>query len=139
VAATDRAAGVIASGQHGTTFGGGALACRAALEFFDILEELFPNIIHVGGYFRMQLMDLARKFSFIKEVRGTGLMIGVELEFAGKQIVLDCMAKGLLINCTHNTVLRALPPYILGEKEVDRAISILKAVLRKAKPPAVTQ
>jgi len=139
VAATDRAAGVIASGQHGTTFGGGALACRAALEFFDILEELFPNIIHVGGYFRMQLIDLARKHSFIKEVRGTGLMIGVELEFSGKQIVLDCMAKGLLINCTHNTVLRALPPYILGEKEVDRAISILKAVLRKAKPPAVTQ
>jgi len=72
-------------------------------------------------------------------VRGTCLMIGVELEFSGKQIVLDCMAKGLLINCTHNTVLRALPPYILGEKEVDRAISILKAVLRKAKPPAVTQ
>ena len=136
VAATDRAAGVIASGQHGTTFGGGALACRAALEFFDILEELFPNIIHVGGYFRMQLMDLARKHSFIKEVRGTGLMIGVELEFAGKQVVLDCMTKGMLINCTHNTVLRALPPYILGEKEVDRAISILKAVLRKAKPPA---
>ena len=135
LAATERAAATIASGQHGTTFGGGALACRAALEFFDILEELFPNIIHVGGYFRMQLMDLARHFGFIKEVRGTGLMIGVELEFAGKQIVLDSMAKGLLINCTHNTVLRALPPYILSEKEVDRAMKILKAVFRKTKPP----
>ena len=138
MAATERAASAIGSGQHGTTFGGGPLACRAALEFFDILEELLPNIIQVGGYFRMQLMELARHFTFIKEVRGTGLMIGVELEFAGKQIVLDAMAKGLLINCTHNTVLRALPPYILTEKEVDRAIAILKAVFKKAKAPEVT-
>jgi acetylornithine/N-succinyldiaminopimelate aminotransferase len=135
VAATDKAASVIAPGQHGTTFGGGPLACHAALEFFDILEDLLPNIIHVGGYFRMRLMELARHFSFIKEVRGFGLMIGVELEFAGKQIVLDCMAKGLLINCTHNTVLRALPPYILTEQDVDRAISVLKAVFKKVKPP----
>ena len=136
VAATEKAASVIAPGQHGTTFGGGPLACHAALEFFDILEDLLPNIIHVGGYFRMRLMELARQFGFIKEVRGFGLMIGVELEFAGKQIVLDCMSKGLLINCTHNTVLRALPPYILTEQDVDRAISVLKAVFKKAKPPA---
>ncbi|MEO5922654.1 MAG: aspartate aminotransferase family protein [Bryobacteraceae bacterium] len=135
VAAKEAAAAVIAPGQHGTTFGGGPLACRAALEFFDILEELLPNIIHVGGYFRMRLVELARQFGFIKEVRGFGLMIGVELEFAGKQIVLDCMAKGLLINCTHTTVLRALPPYILTEQDVDRAISVLKAVFKKAKPP----
>lgn len=136
VAAKEHAASVIAAGQHGTTFGGGPLACRAALEFFDILEELLPNILHVGGYFRMHLMELARHFSFIKEVRGVGLMIGVELEFAGKQIVLDCMEKGLLINCTHNTVLRALPPYILTEQDVDRAVSVLKAVFKKTKPPA---
>lgn len=136
IAATERAASVIAAGQHGTTFGGGPLACHAALEFFDILEELLPNIIHVGGYFRMRLMELARHFSFIKEVRGVGLMVGVELEFAGKQIVLDCMEKGLLINCTHNTVLRALPPYILTEQDVDRAITVLKGVFKKTKPPA---
>ncbi len=137
VAATERAASVIAAGQHGTTFGGGPLACHVALEFFDILEELLPNIIHVGGYFRMRLMELARHFGFIREVRGFGLMIGVELEFAGKQIVLDCMEKGLLINCTHNTVLRALPPYILTEQDVDRAISVLKTVFKKTKPPAL--
>jgi predicted acetylornithine/succinylornithine family transaminase len=135
VAATERAASVIAAGQHGTTFGGGPLACHVALEFFDILEDLLPNIIHVGGYFRMRLMELARQFSFIREVRGFGLMIGVELEFAGKQIVLDCMEKGLLINCTHNTVLRALPPYILSEQDVDRAITVLKAVFKRTKPP----
>ncbi len=135
VAATDRAATMLPAGQHGTTFGGGALACRVALEFFDILEELLPNIIHVGGYFRMRLMELARNFSFIREVRGYGLMIGVEIEFPGKQIVLDCMEKGLLINCTHGTVLRALPPYILSEQDVDRAVTVLKSVFRKAKPP----
>jgi acetylornithine/N-succinyldiaminopimelate aminotransferase len=135
VAATERAASVITAGQHGTTFGGGPLTCRVALEFFDILEELLPNIIHVGGYFRMRLMELARHFGFIKEVRGFGMMIGVELEFAGKQVVLDCMEKGLLINCTHNTVLRALPPYILTETDVDRAISVLKAVFKKTKTP----
>jgi predicted acetylornithine/succinylornithine family transaminase len=135
VAATERAASAIGKGQHGTTFGGGALACRVALEFFDILDELLPNIIHVGGYFRMHLMDLAKKFSFIQEVRGYGLMIGVELEFAGKQIVLDAMEQGLLINCTHDKVLRALPPYILTEQDVDRAVTVLKRVFKKAKPP----
>src|SRR5579862_7002083 len=136
VAATERAASAIGTGQHGTTFGGGPLACHVALEFFDILDELLPNIIHVGGYFRMRLMELAKHFSFIKEVRGFGLMIGVEIEFPGKQIVLDCIEEGLLINCTHDTVLRALPPYILGEQDVDRAITVLKRVFKKAKAPA---
>ncbi|MEP7354587.1 MAG: aspartate aminotransferase family protein [Acidobacteriota bacterium] len=135
VAATDRAASAIAAGQHGTTFGGGPLATRAALEFFDILEELLPNIIHVGGYFRMRLMELARHYGFIREVRGFGLMIGVELDFAGKQIVLDCMEKGLLINCTHGNVLRMLPPYILCEQDVDRAIAVLRGVFKKTKAP----
>jgi acetylornithine/N-succinyldiaminopimelate aminotransferase len=136
VAANERAASAIAAGQHGTTFGGGPLACRLALEFFDILEELLPSIIHVGGYFRMQLMDMARHYSFIKEVRGFGLMIGVDLEFAGKQMVLDCMSRGLLINCTHTTVLRMLPPYILTEQDVDRAVGVLKAVFKRAKAPS---
>jgi predicted acetylornithine/succinylornithine family transaminase len=135
VAAKEAAASVIGAGQHGTTFGGGPLACRVALEFFDILDELLPNIIHVGGYFRMHLMDLMRHFSFIKEVRGYGLIVGVELEFPGKQIVLDCMAKGVLINCTHDTVLRALPPYILTEQDVDRAVAVLRGVFKKAKAP----
>jgi acetylornithine/succinyldiaminopimelate/putrescine aminotransferase len=63
-------------------------------------------------------------------------MIGVELDFPGKQIVLDCIEEGLLINCTHDKVLRALPPYILTETDVDRAAMILKRVLKKAKPPA---
>jgi acetylornithine/N-succinyldiaminopimelate aminotransferase len=65
-------------------------------------------------------------------VRGQGLMIGVELTFPGKQLVLDAMEQGLLINCTHDTVLRFLPPYICAEKEIDRAVSILKRVFKLA-------
>jgi acetylornithine/N-succinyldiaminopimelate aminotransferase len=136
VAATELAAGNIAPGMHGTTFGGGPLACRVALEFFDILDTLMPAITQTGSYFRMRLTELAKKHSFIKEVRGYGLMIGVELDFPGNQIVLDAMAEGLLINCTHNLVLRALPSYTLTEQDVDRAIRVLDKVFKKSKPPA---
>jgi predicted acetylornithine/succinylornithine family transaminase len=136
VAATDSAAANLPAGMHGTTFGGGPLACRVALEFFDILDTLMPGITQTGSYFRMRLTELAKKHSFIKEVRGYGLMIGVELDFSGKQIILDAMAEGLLMNCTHNVVLRALPPYILTEQDVDRAIRVLDKVFKKAKPPA---
>jgi|HubBroStandDraft_6_1064221.scaffolds.fasta_scaffold212446_1 acetylornithine/N-succinyldiaminopimelate aminotransferase len=135
VAATERAAAGIAAGMHGTTFGGGPLACRVALEFFDVLDTLLGNISDTGSYFRMRLTELAKRYSFIKEVRGHGLMIGMELDFSGKQIVLDAIEQGLLINCTHNTVLRALPPYILTEQDVDRAVRVLDKVLKKAKPP----
>lgn len=133
IAANERAAASIGSGMHGSTFGGGPLACRVALEFFDILDELLPHIIHVGGYFRMRLTELAKHFSFIKEIRGFGLMLGVELDIAGKQIVLDAMEEGVLINCTHDVVLRMLPPYILSEQDVDRAMAVLTRVLKKAK------
>ncbi len=133
IAANERAAAAITSGMHGSTFGGGPLACRVALEFFDILDPLLPQIVQVGAYFRMRLTELAKRYSFIKEVRGFGLMIGVELDIPGKQIVLDAIEQGLLINCTHDTVLRMLPPYILTEHDVDRAITVLNKVLKKAK------
>ena len=133
IMANEKAAATIKPGMHGTTFGGGALACRVALEFCDILDELLPSIRRVGGYFQEQLNELARKRACIKEVRGFGLMLGAELHIPGKQIVLDAMAAGLLINCTHDTVLRFLPPYIITEKEVDQAVRILGRVLAKAK------
>jgi acetylornithine/N-succinyldiaminopimelate aminotransferase len=133
IAANERAAAAIGPGMHGSTFGGGPLACRIALEFFDILDELLPHIVHVGGYFRMRLTELAKHYQFIREIRGFGLMLGVELDIPGKQIVLDAMEEGVLINCTHDTVLRMLPPYILTEQDVDRAISVLNKVLKKAK------
>lgn len=132
IAANERAAASIGAGMHGSTFGGGPLACRVALEAFDLIEELLPQITSVGGYFRMRLNELARHLTFIREVRGTGLMIGVELDFPCKEVVTDAMQEGLLVNVTHDAVVRMLPPYILTEQEVDRAMTGLEKVLRRA-------
>jgi predicted acetylornithine/succinylornithine family transaminase len=131
VIANEKAASALGPGMHGTTFGGGPLACRLALETLDIIGESLLHIHHVGGCFRMELQELARRFSFIKEVRGFGLMIGMELDIPGRQLVLDGMAEGLLFNCTHDTVIRFLPPYIITEPEVDRAVKILTKLLKK--------
>jgi acetylornithine/N-succinyldiaminopimelate aminotransferase len=136
IAVNEKAAATIKPGMHGSTYGGGPLACRVALEFFDILDELLPSIQNVGGYFRMRLTELARRYSFIREVRGHGLMIGVELEISGKQLVLDGIAAGILFNCTHETVLRFLPPYILTEQDVDQSIAVLDKLLANAGKPA---
>jgi len=133
IMASEKAAATIKPGMHGTTFGGGALACRVALEFCDILDELLPSIQRVGGYFHVELNELARKHACVKEVRGFGLMLGMELHMPGKQAVLDAMAEGLLINCTHDTVLRFLPPYIITEKEVDQGVKTLGRILGKLK------
>jgi len=135
IIANEKAAATIKLGMHGSTYGGGPLACRVALEFFDILDELLPSINSVGGYFRMKLTELMRTFSFIKEVRGQGLMIGVELDFPCKQLVLDGIKEGILFNVTHETVVRFLPPYILTEQDVDRAMAAFTKILRKAKRP----
>lgn len=129
IAANERAAKSIRPGMHGSTFGGNALAARVSLEFFDILDGLLPQIRRVGDYFRAELKRLATRFDFIREVRGYGLMIGVQLTIPGKDIVARAMKEGLLMNCTHDTVLRFLPPYITTEAEVDEAVAILERVL----------
>ena len=128
IVANERAAKAIRPGMHGSTFGGNALAAHVALEFLDILEDLLPAIVRVGDYFRTELRRLAAKFDFITDVRGYGLMIGVELNRSGTNIVTRAMQEGLLLNCTHDTVLRFLPPYIVTEKEIDEAIAILDRV-----------
>ena len=133
IIANEKAAATIKPGMHGSTYGGGPLACRVALEFFDILDELLPSINSVGGYFRMRLTELMRTYSFIKDVRGQGLMIGVEIDFPCKHLVLEGIKEGLLFNCTHDTVLRFLPPNILTEQDVDRAIPALTRIFDRAR------
>ena len=134
IIANEKAAAAIGPGMHGSTFGGSALACRVALEFFDILDELLPSDPPRGQLFPAAARRAGqRKHSFIQEVRGFGLMIGVEMEIPGKQMVLDAMADGLLINCTHETVLRFLPPYIVTEKDVDAAMKVLAKIFSKQK------
>jgi acetylornithine/succinyldiaminopimelate/putrescine aminotransferase len=136
ILANEKSAAAIKPGMHGTTFGGGPLACRVALEFLEILDELLPHIQEVGGYFHLKLNELARKHGFVKEVRGFGLMLCVELAIPGKQLVLDALAAGLLMNCTHDTVLRFLPPYNVTEKEIDQAVKVLAKLFAKVKSDA---
>jgi acetylornithine/N-succinyldiaminopimelate aminotransferase len=131
--ANEKAAAALKLGMHGTTFGGGPLACRVALEFLDILDDLLPSIRNTGAYLQEKLRALAGKHGFVKEVRGFGLMVGMELTIPGKQLVLDAIEAGLLINCTHDTVLRFLPPYIVTEKEIDRAVRILSRLFAKVR------
>ncbi|MDX2178354.1 MAG: aspartate aminotransferase family protein [Bryobacteraceae bacterium] len=134
VVASERAAAGIDPGMHGTTYGGGPLVTRVALEFYETLDELLPQIVRVGSYFRDELRRLAKRFSFVREVRGEGLMIGVEIDFPCKHFVQEGFAEGLLFNVTHDTVVRFLPPYIVTEKEIDRAIRGLTKIFKRAKP-----
>jgi predicted acetylornithine/succinylornithine family transaminase len=132
----ERAAAAIAPGMHGTTFGGGALACRVAIEFYAILDEIFPQMRRVSAYFFDGLRALKSKHSIVKDVRGFGLMMGMEIGFPCKHFVQEGMKLGMLFNVTHENVVRLLPPYILTEKEVDKALTGLGRILRKAKPAA---
>ena len=97
----------------------------------NVLEELLPQIRERGEYFRHKLESLKSRYSFIKEVRVRGLMIGVELDRPGKELVTECMKEGLLINCTHDVVLRFLPPFIISESEIDKACRILSRVFKR--------
>lgn len=138
VVANEKAASAIDPGMHGTTFGGGALTCRVALEFYELLEGLLPQMRRVGDYFRAELRRLGEKHGFITEVRGHGLMIGAEIDRPGKQMVIDGIEEGILFNCTHDTVLRFLPPYILEETHVDEAMAGLDRVFARAKAAAAS-
>jgi acetylornithine/N-succinyldiaminopimelate aminotransferase len=134
IVSNERASQSIAQGMHGSTFGGGVLACRVALEFFEELDKLLPAISQNGNYFRIRLNELKKKNPIIKDVRGEGLMIGMELTAPAKELVPAAMEQGLLINCTHDTVLRFLPPYIVTEREIDKAVSITGKLLKNFKP-----
>lgn len=115
-------------GTHGTTFGGNPLACMAGYATVNIIEELLPHVNEVGEYFLNKLKVL-KKYDFVKDIRGLGLMIGVELSFNGNNIVNKMLEKGYLINCTSDTVLRFLPPLIIDKKDVDDFVKALDEVM----------
>ena len=128
----EKAVDGLKAGDHGTTFGGGPLACRLSLEFMRMLgeENLLQRVTEVGAYFRKQLRRLARRQpGLIKETRGLGLMIGAELTFNGKGVVAKMMERGFLMNCTHDTVLRFLPPYIIRKPEIKEMLANLEEVI----------
>jgi len=133
---TRRVAGAIDPGMHGTTFGGGPLVCRVAIEFLKVLAGLLDHVAEVGDYFRERLEQLKTPGGPVVEVRGIGLMLGMELNSAAlaKDAVAELLRRKILINRTSETVLRFLPPYIIEKKHVDRVIRALAEVLPGPKP-----
>ena len=132
-------AAAISPGQHGTTFGGGPLACRVGLEYLAIVEEehLLDNVVKVGGYLKQQLDELVGKYAATREVRGRGFIQGLVLDIPARPLVEHGLAEGVLFNVTQDTVLRFLPPFLLQEKHVDKGIRVLKKLLgRKRKKAA---
>lgn len=127
-------------GMHGTTFGGGPLACAVAIEFLRVAEQLMPHVRRIGAYFQAQLEWLKAKHACVREVRGKGLMLGMELDSAdaAKSIVSQLMQHHILINRTNEAVLRFLPPYIIQKKHVDEVIRELDSALGSAGPTRVT-
>jgi len=120
-------------GTHASTFGGSPIVCAASLAVFEAIkkEKLLANTKKMGEYLKSLLTVLKDKYSFIKQVKGLGLMLGIELEMEGKEVVTNCINKGLLINCTHDKILRIMPPVNVTKKEIDKAINILDEVLHK--------
>ena len=131
--AKEEFANAISPGQHGTTFGGGPLACRVALEFLAIVEDekLLENVNKVGAYLQQELKTIVEKSAVAKEVRGRGFIQGINLEIPARPIVDAALAEGVLFNSTQDTVVRFLPPFLLEEKHVDKGIRVLKKLLRK--------
>jgi acetylornithine/N-succinyldiaminopimelate aminotransferase len=130
---TETVAARVSPGMHGTTFGGGPLACAVALEFLSIVEQeqLLENIRARSAELREGLAKLASRFEFIREIRGEGLMIGIELSVEGAPFVAEAMERGLLINCTHDFTLRLLPPFIITRAQVREFLKLVEIVLAK--------
>ena len=131
--ATERVAAAFVPGSHGSTFGGNPLATAAGFAALEtILDEgVLDNCRRVGAYFLERLEELKAKNPRIQAARGRGMILAIELTVPGAEFVLECMGRGLLINCTSGNVLRFVPPLILTTEDVDKAIGILGQVLEE--------
>ena len=127
-----RVAECLKPGDHGTTFGGGPLACRLALEVLDIIEQenLISRVSEMGNYLIQGLRKIASRHPMVGEIRGMGLMIGVEIGSAAKDVVNRLLEKGFITNAAHDTVLRLLPPFIISKNDIDEFLAALDEVLR---------
>ncbi len=132
--ATDKASQAFTPGSHGSTFGGNPLACAAGLAALETLLEdniIIQAVDQLSSHFMEGLAALKKKYGFIKDVRGKGLLIGMELDFNGKDIVAACVKEGFLINCTVDRVLRFMPPLIITEEEIDQLLDALDGIFAK--------
>jgi acetylornithine aminotransferase/acetylornithine/N-succinyldiaminopimelate aminotransferase len=130
---TERVAKCMHPGMHGTTFGGGPLACAVAIEFLREEKKLLKHVRTLGEYFRAALQTLDKKHKSIQEVRGAGLMLALKLDSPelAKAVTKQLLKEGIIINRTHETVLRFLPPYVIQKKHVDQLVHALDAALRQ--------
>ncbi len=126
-------ANILTPGTHASTFGGSPIVSAAALAVFEAIdkEKLIQNAKSMGKYLRSKLEGLKKKYHFVKEIRNTALIIGVELNIKGEDIYKECLKEGLLINCTQDTILRIMPPITVTKGEVDKDVSILDRVFSK--------
>ncbi len=133
VIAREKFAAAFAPGLHGSTFGGGPLACAVALAVLNTIERegLLANIRERGAELRAGLEALARRFDLVREIRGEGLMVGIELSVQGAPFVEQALHCGLLVNCTHERVLRLLPPYIVTAQQVKQFLALFETILVK--------
>ncbi len=132
--ATDKVAQAFALGTHGSTFGGNPLACAAAIAAIETLLEdniLVQSVERVGRHFMQGLEGLKNTYGFVRDVRGKGLLLGMELDFEGRDVVTACLKDGFLINCTVDNVLRFMPPLIVTEEEVDLLLGALDRIFKK--------
>jgi acetylornithine aminotransferase len=138
VVAGGRAAGVFGPGQHGTTFGGGPLAMRAGLETLEIIESegLMANAVAQGERVRSGLARELAGVAGVVEIRGMGLMIGIELDRPCAELVRSALTAGLLINVTQDSVVRLLPPLVINAAEADQIVARLAPVIRSFLVPA---
>jgi len=133
MAATNKAMKSFVPGTHAATFGGNPLACSAALATLKVItgKNFLNKVSATGNYFSQRLQEIARKNPVVKEARGAGLFLALELNQPGHEIVVDCMNQGFLINCIQQNVLRFIPPLTISRKDIDSLVSVLSNSLTK--------
>ncbi|MBU2621180.1 MAG: aspartate aminotransferase family protein, partial [Proteobacteria bacterium] len=129
--AKEHVASAFGHGSHATTFGGTPVITAAALEVLKIIseEKIVDNCRKIGEYFMERLIWLKSRHTSIKDVRGIGLLIGMELDVEGEPLVNKCLEKGFLVNCIQGNTLRFVPPLIIGREEIDALIECLDEIL----------
>jgi len=127
ILATEEAAGLIEYGKHGTTFGGNPLSCNAALATIDVImeENLLRQAEENGKWFRKRIEKEIDKEPGIDEVRGMGLMLGVQLTFEGAGVAIAMLEQGVIVNCTAGSVIRVVPPLNITREELETVADVL--------------